>query len=406
MTYDFTSVMDRKGKDAIAVDSLGKGDPSFTPMAPRESFDIIPMWVADMNFPACPAIPRAIIERTKHPAYGYFEVRDEYYDEIINWQKTGNGVTGLSREAIGYENGVLGGVISSLNVLCSRGDNILIHSPTYIGFTGTLKNNGYNMVLSELKKDENSVWRMDFSDMEEKIRRYHIKAAIFCSPHNPCGRVWSREEILVFTELCRRYDVYIISDEIWSDIILRENRHIPTQSVSEDARNRTVALYAPSKTFNLAGLVGAYHIIYNKWIRERVRKESSLSHYNNVNLLSMYALIGAYSPEGFEWLQELRTVLSQNVDYACTFIKKEYPDLEVSKPEGTYMLFVDCTRFCEKRGISLDDVLKAAWDVGVAVQDGRPFHGKCHFRMNLALPLSRVEEAFRRLKQYVFIASE
>ena len=406
MTYDFTSVMDRKGKDAIAVDSLGKGDPSFTPMAPRESFDIIPMWVADMNFPACPAIPRAIIERTKHPAYGYFEVRDEYYDEIINWQKTGNGVTGLSREAIGYENGVLGGVISSLNVLCSRGDNILIHSPTYIGFTGTLKNNGYNMVLSELKKDENNVWRMDFSDMEEKIRRYHIKAAIFCSPHNPCGRVWSREEILVFTELCRRYDVYIISDEIWSDIILRENRHIPTQSVSEDARNRTVALYAPSKTFNLAGLVGAYHIIYNKWIRERVRKESSLSHYNNVNLLSMYALIGAYSPEGFEWLQELRTVLSQNVDYACTFIKKEYPDLEVSKPEGTYMLFVDCTRFCEKRGISLDDVLKAAWDVGVAVQDGRPFHGKCHFRMNLALPLSRVEEAFRRLKQYVFIASE
>ena len=406
MTYDFTLVMDRKGKDAIAVDSLGKGDPSFTPMAPRESFDIIPMWVADMNFPSCPAIPRAIIERTKHPAYGYFEVRDEYYDEIINWQKTGNGVTGLSREAIGYENGVLGGVISSLNVLCSRGDNILIHSPTYIGFTGTLKNNGYNMVLSELKKDENNVWRMDFSDMEEKIRRYHIKAAIFCSPHNPCGRVWSREEILVFTELCRRYDVYIISDEIWSDIILRENRHIPTQSVSEDARNRTVALYAPSKTFNLAGLVGAYHIIYNKWIRERVRKESSLSHYNNVNLLSMYALIGAYSPEGFEWLQELRTVLSQNVDYACTFIKKEYPDLEVSKPEGTYMLFVDCTRFCEKRGISLDDVLKAAWDVGVAVQDGRPFHGKCHFRMNLALPLSRVEEAFRRLKQYVFIASE
>lgn len=406
MTYDFTSVMDRKGKDAVAVDSLGKGDPSFTPMAPREGFDIIPMWVADMNFPACPAIPRAIIERTKHPAYGYFEVRDEYYDEIINWQKTENGVTGLSREAIGYENGVLGGVISALNVLCSRGDNILIHSPTYIGFTGTLKNNGYNMVLSELKKDENNVWRMDFSDMEEKIRRYHIKAAVFCSPHNPCGRVWSREEILDFTELCRRYDIYIISDEIWSDIILRENHHIPTQSVSEDARNRTVALYAPSKTFNLAGLVGAYHIIYNKWIRERVRKESSLSHYNNVNLLSMYALIGAYSPEGLEWMQELRTVLSQNVDYACTFIKKEFPDLEVSSPEGTYMLFVDCTRFCEKRGISLDDVLKAAWDVGVAVQDGRPFHGKCHFRMNLALPLSRVEEAFRRLKQYVFTASE
>lgn len=404
MTYDFISVMDRKGKDAIAVDSLGKGDASFTPLAPREGFDIIPMWVADMNFPACPSIPRVIIERAKHPAYGYFEVREEYYDEIINWQKARNGVTCLPREAIGYENGVLGGVISALNVFCSRGDHVLIHSPTYIGFTGSLKNNGYNLIHSELQKDEDGVWRMDFPDMEEKIRRYHIKAAVFCSPHNPCGRVWSREEILAFTELCRRYDVYIISDEIWSDIILGDNKHIPTQSVSEDARNRTAALYAPSKTFNLAGLVGAYHIIYNNRIRERVRKESSLSHYNNVNLLSMYALIGAYSPEGFNWLEELRTVLSQNIDYACSYIEKEFPDLEVSKPEGTYMLFVDCTRFCEKNGVSLDDVLKAAWDVGAAVQDGRPFHGKCHIRMNLALPLSRVEEAFRRLKQYVFVS--
>ena len=404
MTYDFTSVMDRRGKDAIAVDSLGKGSTSFTPLAPRDGFDILPMWVADMNFPACPAIPRAIIERAQHPAYGYFEVRDEYYDEIINWQKVRNGAAALSRDEIGYENGVLGGVISALNVLCSRGDNVLMHSPTYIGFTASLKNNGYNIIHSSLQKDESGVWRMDYSDMEEKIRRYSIKAAVFCSPHNPCGRVWSREEILAFTELCRKYDVYIISDEIWSDIILGNNRHIPTQSVSEDARNRTIALYAPSKTFNLAGLVGAYHIIYNKRIRERVRKESSLSHYNNVNLLSMYALIGAYSPEGHQWLEELRTVLSQNIDYACAFIKKELPDLEVFKPEGTYMLFVDCTRYCDRKGCSLDDVLKAAWDVGVAVQDGRPFHGKCHIRMNLALPLSRVEEAFRRLKQYVFVS--
>ena len=209
---------------------------------------------------------------------------------------------------------------------------------------------------------------------------------------------------MAFTELCRRHDVYIVSDEIWSDITLEGNRHIPTQSVSDDARSRTVALYAPSKTFNLAGLVGAYHIIYNRRIRERVRKESSLSHYNNVNLLSMYALMGAYSPEGLSWMKELRTVLSQNIDYACSTIEQELPDLEVFRPEGTYMLFVDCTRYCERNGCTLDDVLQSAWDVGVAVQDGRPFHGECHIRMNLALPLSRVQEAFRRLKQYVFVS--
>lgn len=402
MKYDFTSIMNRNGMDAIAVDALGTGDTSFTPAAPGEGFDVIPMWVADMNFPTCPAVPRAMIERAEHPAYGYFDLREEYYSEIIGWHEKRNGVTGLTKEAIGYENGVLGGVISALNVFCSKGDNVLLHSPCYIGFTGSLRNNGYKIVHSELKKDLQGVWRMDYEDMEDKIVRNNIHAAVFCSPHNPCGRVWSRDEILRFTQICQKHDVYIISDEIWSDFAFGDNRHVPTQSVSEDARNRTVALYAPSKTFNLAGLVGSYHIIYNKWIRDRVLKESSLSHYNSVNIMSMYALIGAYSSEGYEWVDELREVISQNIDYACSYIKEHFPGLEVTKPEGTYMLFVDCTGYCEKRGKTLDDLLKAAWDVGVAVQDGRPFNGKCHFRMNLALPLSRVEEAFDRLSNYVF----
>ena len=287
-------------------------------------------------------------------------------------------------------------------VTCSRGDNVLLHSPTYIGFTGSLKNCGYNIILSQLQKDVDGIWRMDLKDMEDKIKRHNIHAAIFCSPHNPCGRVWTEDEILQFTELCRKYDITIISDEIWSDMTLFGNKHIPTQSVSEDARQRTIALYAPSKTFNLAGLVGSYHIIYNDRLRERVRKESSLSHYNNINLLSMYALIGAYSPEGYEWVDELLEVLGQNIDYACEFIKDNFPGLDVSRPEGTYMLFVDCTQYCEKTGRSLDDVLRSAWRVGVAVQDGRPFHGPCHIRVNLALPLSRVKEAFERLDRYVF----
>ena len=389
--------------DAIAVDALGTGSRSFIPDKPKEGFDVIPMWVADMNFPTCPSIPRAMIERAEHPAYGYFDIRKEYYDEIIKWHEVRNGVTDLTADCIGYENGVLGGVLSALGVFCSKGDDVLLHSPTYIGFTNSLKNIGYNIVHSPLKKDAQGVWRMDFEDMEEKIKSRRIHAAIFCSPHNPCGRVWSREEILEFTELCRKYDVKIISDEIWSDMILFGNRHIPTQSVSEDARNRTVALYAPSKTFNLAGLVGSYHIIYNAALRDRVRKESSLSHYNNINIMSMYALIGAYSPEGYVWVDELLKVLGQNIDYACGFIANFLPDVEVTRPEGTYMLFADCTEYCKRTGKSLDDVLSAAWKVGVAIQDGRPFHGKCHTRINLALPLSRVKEAFERLEKYVFV---
>ena len=295
MKYDFTSIMDRRGRDALAIDSVGHGH---APGAPREGFDVIPMWIADMNFPTIPTVPAAIIERAKHPVYGYFFPSDAYFNAIFRWQEQRHGVTGLTRENIGYENGVLGGVVSALNVFCSKGGNVLLHSPTYTGFTGALGNNGYNMILSPLVKDENGVWRMDFEDMERRIVENHIHAAVFCSPHNPTGRVWERWEVERFTELCAKHDVFIVSDEIWSDIVRPGVVHTPTQSVSEDAKNRTLALYAPSKTFNLAGLVGSYHIAYSPWIRDRMEKECSLSHYDSMNVLSMHALIAAYSPEG------------------------------------------------------------------------------------------------------------
>ena len=399
MKYDFTSILDRNGKDAIAVEHI-----PIPGAQVKEGFDRIPMWVADMNFPTVPTVVEAMMERVQHPAYGYFDPSEEYYASIIRWQEKRNGVTGLKPEHIGYENGVLGGVISALNVMCSKGDNVLLHSPTYIGFTMSLENNGYHIVHSPLVKDENGVWRMDFEDMEKKIVKNRIHAAVFCSPHNPCGRVWERWEIEKAMELYKKYDVFVISDEIWSDLILEGHKHIPTQSVSEDARNRTVAMYAPSKTFNLAGLVGSYHIIYNTWLRERVLKESSLSHYNAMNVLSMHALVGAYKPEGYEWLDELRQVLTGNVEFACRYIQDHFEGIEVSKPEGTYMLFLDCTKWCEKHGKTIDELQRAGVEVGVIWQDGRPFHGPCHIRMNLALPFSRVQEAFERLDRYVFHA--
>ncbi len=403
MKYDFTSIMDRHNKDAIAVDGLGSM-PGFTPDAPKEGFDVIPMWVADMNFPTVPTIPEAIIERAKHPAYGYFQAPDAYFDAIIRWHETRNGVKGLTKEHIGYENGVLGGVISALNIFCSKGDNVLLHSPTYIGFTMSLENNGYNIVHSPLVKDESGVWRMDFADMEKQIVEKNIHATVFCSPHNPCGRVWEQWEVERAMELFKKHDVYVVSDEIWSDIILAGHKHIPPQSVSEDARNRTVAVYAPSKTFNLAGLVGSYHIIYNQWMKDRVEKESSLPHYNDMNVLSMHALVGAYKSEGYEWVDELCQTLTGNVDYAVDYIKTHFEGVEVSKPEGTYMLFLNCTEWCQKHGKTIEELQKAGYEVGVAWQDGRMFHGPCHIRLNLALPLSRVQEAMDRLDKYVFNA--
>ena len=525
MKYDFTSIMDRKGRDAIAVDMIGQPG-GFAPEAPAPGFDVIPMWVADMNFPTAPGIIKAIMDRTAHPAFGYFQPREEYYDSIIRWQRERNGIgigtagkesssgdsgracspaysqsysqshyqssspepggksrvkdenavekapeasipipMALTRDCIGYENGVLGGVVSALNVFCSRGDSVLVHSPTYIGFTNTLKNNGYHIVYSPLiyepcsaeaeKEDpaccqaENSLkngaensaensaengaedsakengheksngqsaskkqtgeryhWRMDYEDMEDKIRRHHIHAAIFCSPHNPCGRVWSREELEKAFAIFEKYDVKVISDEIWSDIILNGHRHIPVQSVSQYARENTVALYAPSKTFNLAGLVGSYHIIYNRTLRERVRKEASLCHYNEMNVLSMYALLGAYTTEGMEWVDELRTVLTGNVRYATEYIRTHFKGVTLAEPEGTYMLFADCTQWCLDHGKTLQELEHLCWQAGVALQDGKMFHGPCHLRINLALPLSRVQEAMDRLDRFVFNAPQ
>lgn len=256
MKYDFTTVYDRRGMDALAVDALGQPG-GFAPGKPKDGFSVIPMWVADMNFATVPTIPAAIIERAQHPLYGYFATPDAYHQAITDWQRDRNGVTDLPKEAIGYENGVLGGVISALGCLAAPGDAVLARS--------------------------------------EK------------------------------------------------------------------------------------------------------------PHYNEMNVLSMHALLGAYTPEGREWVDELCEVLSGNVNFACDFITRHFPGVQVAKPEGTYMLFLDCTDWCAAHEKTLEDVLHAGWDVGVAWQDGRMFHHPCAIRMNLALPRALVEEAFNRLSAYVFV---
>ena len=399
MKYDFTSLMNRSGHDSIAVDQI-----PIPGAEVKEGFSRIPMWVADMNFPSLPTIQEAIHARVNEPHFGYFNLPDAYFDSIIRWQQVRHGVTGLERQHIGYENGVLGGVSSVVQALTCPGEPILVHSPTYVGFTHTLERLGRPIIHTPLTQDAEGIWRMDYADMDRKLRENDIHGAILCSPHNPCGRVWERWELEKAMEVYAANDCTVISDEIWSDLIMPGYTHIPTQSVSRDARERTVAFYAPTKTFSLAGLIGSYHIIYNDRLRCRVQRQGNLSGYNDCNVLSMHALIGAYQPEGYEWTDELCEVLSGNVNFACDYIEQHFAGVTVSKPEGTYMLFVDCTDWCAAHGKTIQDVEKACWAVGAAVQDGVMFHGPCHLRMNLASPRSRIEEAFRRMDQYVFHA--
>lgn len=287
MTYDFTSIIDRHGKDSIAVDLPDFFSPYKKGVQLKDGFDLIPMWVADMNFAAAPSIQKAMTERIKHPTFGYFDPRPEYYEKIMDWQKRRNGVTDLKPEYIGFENGVLGGVSSALRALCQPGESVLLHSPTYVGFTGVL---------------------------------------------NSCG----------------------------------------------------------------------YHIIRNPELRDKVCKAGENTHYNSLNLLSMYALLGAYTDEGEEWLDQLLPVLDGNVSYACDFIQSHWEGVSFSRPQGTYMLFIDCTEWCKAHNMSLPQLLNAGYEVGIVWQNGEDFFGPYCIRINLALPLSRVKEAFDRLDQYVF----
>lgn len=402
MKYDFTTMLDRHGWDSIAADMTENDLWEIPKGETLPDFDQIPMWIADMNFATVNTITDAVIRRASHPSFGYFIPSDAYYDAIIRWQRESHGIKYLDREHIGYENGVLGGITSALKVLCSAGDPVLLHSPTYNGFSAQLGRNGYKIILSPLKLDENNVWRMDFEDMDRKIKKYHIHTALFCSPHNPTGRVWERWEVERAMEIYRENDVFVIADEIWSDLTLFGHRHIPVQSISEDARNRTAAFYAPSKTFNLAGLVGSYHIIYNKYLRERIRRYEALSHYNDMNILSMHALIGAYQPEGRIWLNELKTVLEENIRYAYDFVKTNFEGVSLSMPQGTYMILLDCAVWCQKHGKTIEELQQAGIRVGVIWREGSMYHVPYGIRINLALPHEKVKEAFQRLNEYVF----
>ena len=397
MKYDFETAVDRFGKDSISANIVPWD------VTPDEGFSRIPMWCADMSFVAAPPVMKAINKRLEFQSFGYFELSDEYFASIISWQSRRNGVQGLMKEHIGYENGVLGGVSSAIQALSAPGDKILLHSPTYIGFTHVLNDIGRTAVHSPLVRDEHGVWRMDYADMDRKIKENGIHLAIFCSPHNPCGRVWEREEIEKAMEVFAANHCVVISDEIWSDIVMPGYKHIPTQSVSDDAKTRTVAFYAPSKTFSLAGLIGSYHIIYNPYLRDRVTRQGELSHYNDCNVLSMHALIGAYSAEGEEWANEMISVIDENFAYACDFIGKNFPGVQVMRPQGTYMLFLDCGEWLAAHDSTLRELEYRGVRAGVIWQNGEDFFGKNSIRINLALPKALLAEALERLKKYAFI---
>ena len=303
---------------------------------------LLGLWVADMDFAAPACVREALRRKVDFGVFGYDTAPDSYYEAFIRWEKTYHGYA-VQRDWLRYSPGVVAAFNWFVQLFTQPGDGVLVQTPVYYPFLSAATDNGCRLICSELVNTD-GVYTIDFADFERKLAEERVKVFLLCSPHNPVGRVWRREELERMLSLCRQYGVRVIADEIHHDFTYGEPSHIPTATVG-DHDDMLVTLTAPSKTFNLAGLVGSYHIIYNPWIRDRVEKESSLSHYNSMNVLSMHALIGAYQQEGQVWLDELRQVLTENVRWACDYIDRHIPGVQVSRPQGTYMLFLDCTRW-------------------------------------------------------------
>lgn len=399
MDFDFETVYDRHNHDAKAVDGLGSF-PGYAPDRPGEGVLPLPMWIADMSFATFPGVKEALERRAAYPLYGYFDPPAAYYQAILDWQIQRHGFQKLTRDHIGYLNSVLAGVSAAVRAFTQRGEGVLVHEPVYAGFTRCLDQIGRRPVFSPLRKQEGRLV-MDLDHMERILRQEKIHLALLSNPHNPSGRAWTREELAQAMALFKKWGVYVLSDEIWSDLVLPGYQHTPAALVSEDARERTISFYAPSKTFNLAGLQAAYSIVFNPSLRDRLEKVLAESFANKLNVLSMHALMGAYCPSGGAWLDALRRVLAENIRLMVEYLG-QVGHLRWFDPQATYLLFIDLSDYLALHHLRLEDLEARFWQAGVMVQDGRQFRGQSSIRMNLALPKSQVLEAIRRMKEAVF----
>ena len=403
MTYNFDEIIDRRNTNSENVEGWR---PYIFHCGPERVFpykdeEFIRMWVADMEFAVAPEILQAITDRVHRRILGYTLVYDKGYYEVLRaWCESRYGWS-FPKEQLTFSPGVIPALYQLTEDLVKPlNGKVLTMTPAYGFFLHACEYNGVELVTSPLR-EEGGRFSIDWEDLEAKAADPDVKLLMLCNPHNPTGRIWTEEELRHMAAIIEKHRLWVVSDEIHCDLIRTGLRHTPLGKIMPDY-DRLITCMSASKTFNLAGLVGSYHIIYNPYLRDRVRAKSSKPHYNDMNVLSMHALIGAYKPEGYEWVEELRETISGNVNFACDYITQHFEGVSVSKPEGTYMLFLDCTDWCKAHGKIIAEVEKAGWNVGVAWQDGRMFHGPCAIRMNLALPLTRVQEAFERLDKYVF----
>lgn len=384
MTYSFDQVINRKGTDSVKVDEMKE-------RWGRE--DLLPLWVADMDFATPPFVLDAIRKRCEHPVLGYTCKPDSYYQAITGWLKMRYGME-TTKEQLNYVPGIVPGLGMAINALTQPGDKVMIMPPVYPPFFWLVTRNNRRLVECPLLLVDGH-YRMDLDLFRRSIKG--VRALILCNPHNPGGVVWTKEELETLAEVCAEDNVIVLSDEIHADLTLPPHRHLPFAMVSEKARNNSVTFMSPSKAFNMPGVSASHTVIFNEGLRKRFETYLETCELNGGHVFAFPAVEAAYT-NGTEWLEQALAYIQGNIDYVADYIHTHMPKIKVMRPMASYLVWLDC------RALKLSQTQLNEWFVSearLALNDGETFgkEGVGFMRMNIASPRSVLRQAMEQLHQ-------
>ncbi|CDB05556.1 putative cystathionine beta-lyase PatB [Prevotella sp. CAG:520] len=383
MEYDFSRPTDRRGTDSYKWDSAPEAD-------------IIPLWVADMDFETFPAITEALQRRVAHGIFGYTRVPEAYYEAVCRWFDKRHGWH-INREDIIYTSGVVPAVSAVIKALTLPGDQVIVQGPVYNCFFSSIRNNGCEMVSNSLIYNKEELrYEIDFDDLERKLKHERARLMLLCNPHNPGGRVWTRDEQTRVAELCRKYGVRVVSDEIHCELTLYDNEYVPFGSLPDELSRDSITCCSPSKAFNTAGLQIANIVCRDAEVRNRIDRAININEVCDVNPFGVIALQAAYSDEGYEWLTQLRKYISANYDLLLERFARELPKCKVMRMEGTYLAWIDCSEL----HISSDEIEEMLMHENkVWVNAGSMYgaEGAAFIRINMACTSELLNEGITRI---------
>ena len=384
MIYDFNKITDRKNTNAIKYDlAVARGKPA----------DVLSLWVADMDFPTAPAILGALHEKVNHGIFGYSVPGEDFYEAVKNWQKTEHNFD-IARHWVVTTPGVVFAISCAIKAFTREGEAVIIQTPVYYPFKNMILANNRKLVTSSLFEKDGK-WHIDFEDFEKKIVENDVKLFILCSPHNPVGRVWTREELTRLSEICLKHKVIVFADEIHNDFVFEPNKHTVFSTISKEAAENSIVSTSASKTFNLAGLQFSINFIQNPALKKKFHDERDKTGYDEPSLMGFVATKAAYE-HGKEWLSELKQHLAANLNFVRDFVAKNLPKARLIEPEGTYLLWLDFSAYGYSDS-ELDDIIVNKAKVWLDRGTMFGIEGEGYQRINIATPRPILQEALERI---------